>query len=263
MSFSYPSLVLILFPLVIGCGSQTPEPTIVARSNAIRLQSDPDQVQQADISILFIGNSHTSFHDLPHVVEKMIQFRQPEKKVYVHSLGVGFLEEVAHQPQFREEMESRTWKFVVLQAQKISMSGKFKYSQTEGIEFAKLAKSKGAKVFFFSEWGRKDVKDEGPRTERIYQEMANTSDTKVSPIGRAWDIALAQRPELELHDADGNHQSQLGAFLTACVLYGSITGESPEPLGSFSCFDIGEKDRQFLAECAAKAIFQKSKEEKQ
>ena len=66
-------------------------------------------------------------------------------------------------------------------------------------------------------------------------------------------MALAARPELPLHSDDGNHQSPLGAFLTACVLYGLLTGDDPTTLASYP-YSADEKDRQFLAAIAAKAI---------
>jgi len=217
-------------------------------------KSDPDKVRDADVSILFVGNSHTSMHDLPNLVCRMIQFRHPGKKVYSHVIGVSFLEDVARNPACKGELETREWKYVVLQAQKISVSGRADYSRKEGIEFAKLAKARGATVVFFSEWGLKNVADNGPRHEKIYTEMARAAEATVAPIGRAWERALSQRPEMALHDLDGNHQSSLGAFLTACVLFGRLTGESPAELAAFPYPGADEKDRKFLADAAAATL---------
>ena len=184
----------------------------------------------------------------------MIQFRHPDKRVYSHVIGVAYLEDVVRDPRCNGEIESRPWKHVVLQAQKISASGKYDYSRKEGIDIARLAKARGAKVFFFSEWGLRGVEGDGAKQEKVYQEMARASETQVAVIGRAWDIALAERPDMPLHDSDGHHQSAVGAFLTACVLFGHITGESPASLASFPYMEMDEKDRKFLADVAAKAI---------
>ena len=64
---------------------------------------------------------------------------------------------------------------------------------------------------------------------------------------------VAERPNLALH-ADGNHQSPLGAFLTACVLVGRLTGESPAELAKYPFPEAGEDDRKFLAGVAAKVL---------
>ena len=242
---------VVLALLLAGCGGHKPVPPVGGRPGE---RSDPDRVRAADVSVLFVGNSHTTFHDLPGLVGRMIRFRHPETTVYSHVVPVAFLEDVARDSRCRDEVESRPWKSVVLQAQKISASGRHEYSRQEGIDVAKLAKARGAAVFFYPEWGLKDVAGDGPRTEAIYRAMADAAGVGVVPVGRAWDLALARRPDLPLHAADGNHQSALGAFLTACVLFGRLTGESPAALASFPYAEANEPDREFLAGAAAEAL---------
>ena len=255
-------VLCMVFPLLTGCGcnaEHAPAASLTELPSAPSVSSvsvppNPGRVRSADYSILFVGNSHTSSHDLPNLVCEMIQFRQPGKTTYAHTLNVGFLEDVERNPSYRTEIESHPWKFVVLQAQKISTGGKHEYSRAEGTTFAKLAKSRGAKVFFFSEWGLKDKPGDGSRQEKVYSEMARDAGVNLAGVGRAWDIALSERPSLPLHDWDGNHQSALGAFLTAAFLCGKLTGECPEPLGTFPAPTLNEADRKFLARCAAKAV---------
>jgi hypothetical protein len=143
---------------------------------------------------------------------------------------------------------------VVLQAQKISVSGQFEYSRKEGIDFARRGRDRGARVVFFPEWGLKNKPGDGPRQERVYREMAAASGASVAPVGRAWDLALSRRPDLALHADDGNHQSAAGAFLTACVLAGHLTGDSPAKLAAFPYAGTGEGDRKFLAGFAAEVL---------
>jgi hypothetical protein len=246
----------VALPLAAGCGrDRTPAdapdavPAVVFGG-----RSDAEKVRAADVSILFVGNSHTSSHGLPNLVCEMIRFRHPQKTTYAHVVSVSFLEETATNPACREEIESRPWKFVVLQAQKISASGKFDYSRAEGIEMAKLAKARGAAVFYFCEWGLKDRPDNGPRHEKVYREMAAAAGASVAAVNRAWDAALAGRPDLPLYEPDGNHQSETGAFLTAAYLCGKLTGENPAPLAAFPSAVVNAVDRVVLAEAAAKAL---------
>jgi hypothetical protein len=84
--------------------------------------------------------------------------------------------------------------------------------------------------------------------------MARDAGVRLAGVGRAWDIALAERAEMPLYDADGNHQSAAGAFLTAAFLCGKLTGESPAPLAAFPYPALADADRTFLADAAAKAV---------
>ena len=156
---------VVLFLVLAGCGdTNTAGPTAPpgAGGGSSRGQSPGDEprgtgrrervrrqkVRTADYSILFVGNSHTTMYDMPNLVCKMIRFRHPMKTTYSHTIPVAFLEDLARNPRSREEVEKRSWKYVVLQAQKISVSGKHNYSRTEGIDFAKFAKTRGAAVYF-------------------------------------------------------------------------------------------------------------------
>lgn len=216
--------------------------------------ANEEKQQTADIRILFIGNSHTQFHDVPKLVAQMIEHQKPKEKVYVRTLGVNFLDDIAANPAYKKELASQRWNFVVLQGQKISMSGKFDYSKKEGIDFAKLAQAHGATVYFFAEWGRKGIEGDGETIHKIYEAMAQTAKVSVAPVGRAWDLALGKQPDIPLYAADGNHESSQGAFLTAAVLCGQITGESPAVLESFDYRGLDKKNRVLLANAAATAL---------
>jgi hypothetical protein len=240
--------------LLAGCGPGGPAGPAPAAAAPRPAESDPEKVRSSDVSVLFVGNSHTTFHDVPGLVGWMIRFRHPERSVYSHVVAAAFLDTAAADPRCRDEIDTRPWKAVVLQAQRISASGSTEYSRAEGVDLAERARARGAAVFFFSEWGLQGVPGDGPRMEAIYQGMARAAGARVAPVGRAWDLALSRRPGLPLYAPDGNHESALGAFLTAAVLYGALTGESSAALADFPYPGAGEEDRRLLASAAAEAV---------
>jgi hypothetical protein len=244
-------IVLAAFVSCVGCQGQSDRPPAFATAGGA---SNAEKVAAADVSILFVGNSHTSFHNLPDTVARLIAHRKPGTTVYAHTIMAGHLDDAAKDPDCRAEIENRPWKFVVLQAQRISVSGKYNYSRTEGIDLAKQARARGATVLYYSEWGLRDKPGDGDRNEKIYREMAADAGVGVAAVNRAWDLALAERPDLPLYAPDGNHQSAVGAFLTACVLYARLTGDSPAGLGDFPYPAATDADRKFLADVAARAI---------
>ncbi len=207
--------------------------------------------------LLFIGNSHTAMHDLPNLIGQMIRSQGQATWVESEYLPVVFLEDGARNQSVLREVESGKWTHVILQGQKISMSGQFEYSLDPGIDLAKRARERGAEVIFYPEWGRRGVDGDGARQEQIYGGMAKAAGVGIAPVAWAWDLALAARPEILLYDADGNHQSKLGAFLTAAVLVGEITGTDPTTLAEFDYPAGAATDRRFLARIAADALKQK------
>ncbi len=210
-------------------------------------RSDAQKVTAGEPSILFIGNSHTSFENLPQRVAQLIKRAKPEQKPYVYTHSVATLKAAASDASCLSEIDTRAWDCVVLQAQEISMSGKYIYSNAEGIEIAKRATARGAKVFFFAEWGRQGVAGETERTEQIYQEMADASGASLIPVGQTWDRVLTAQPEMSLHAADGNHQSRLGAALTALVLAAFILDQDPNSFAGIA--DQSTTDSQWELFC--------------
>lgn len=85
--------------------------------------------------------------------------------------------------------------------------------------------------------------------ERLSQE----TDTKVSPIGEAFAIVRADRPDLNLYEPDKKHQSLLGTYLKSCVNYLLIYGRPFGPHAD-NC-TIDPETAAYLRSIAEKVVF--------
>jgi hypothetical protein len=181
----------------------------------------------ADISLLFMGNSHTTVNDLSGKVTAMVRAARPGRTVaQVVAPGGYFLDERVNDPASMGLLRSQSWSFVVLQAQKYSASGQLDYSTAEAQALVRAARAANAVPILFPEWPRRGVAE----TQLIYDLHASIAQKEpacVAPVGQAWDLSLARYPALALHDPDGNHSAPAGAFLAALVLAATITGASP------------------------------------
>ena len=223
-----------------GGGSSSPPP------------APPDPA--ADIALLFIGNSHTSFHDLPQTVAALVRAARPARSVRAEvAPDWGFLEDHATNPRTLELLDRRRWSFVVLQAQKYSTSGQFSYPIEPAVELARKARAAGAVPVMFPEWPRRGIAE----TQRIYDlhvSIAQREPACVAPIGQAWDLALARNPALVLHDADGNHSAAPGAFLAAVVIASTLTGTPPDAFPAVSAAGVDAETQGLLRAAAAEAV---------
>jgi hypothetical protein len=208
----------------------------------------------ADVSLLFMGNSHTSANNLVGMAAAMIATGRPQKTVAaVEAPGWMFLEERLNHAPSRTLLASQPWSVVVLQAQKYSASGQFSYSTEEAKELSRLARGQQAVPIMFPEWPRRGI-DETQRIYDLHVSIAQAATACVAPIGQAWDLALARHPDIVLHDADGNHSAPAGAFLAALVLYATVTGLSPLELPHLPQFNVTEGAQQALRAVAEDAI---------
>jgi hypothetical protein len=207
-----------------------------------------------DISLLFMGNSHTSFNDLTKMVADMVRAGRPGKTVAsVEAPGNLFLDERLHDAPTVALLRSQAWSFVIFQAQKYSTSGQFEYSTAEAKELIRMSRAQRAVPVMFPEWPRRNV-DETQRIYDLHVSIAQVESACVAPIGQAWDLARVREPTLALHAADGNHSEPAGAFLAALVLYATITGQSPLDLPRLPQYPVSDSQQQTLRAIAAEAV---------
>lgn len=239
------SLLALLLGLLAACGSG---------GSGGSSADVPPTTGVADISLLFMGNSHTSYHDLPGMVAAMVRAARPARTVRAETApDWGFLEDHAANPRTLELLDRRPWTFVVLQAQKYSTSGQFSYPIEPAIDLARRARRSGAVPVMFPEWPRRGINE----TQRIYDlhvSIAQREPACVAPVGQAWDLALARHPTLVLHDLDGNHSAPAGAFLAALVIAATMTATPPNALPHLPQVAIDADTQARLRAVAAETV---------
>jgi hypothetical protein len=208
----------------------------------------------ADITLLFMGNSHTSFNNVPGMVAAMVRAARPGKSVAeVLAPGSMFLDERLNDAASVNLLRSQNWSFVILQAQKYSSSGQFEYSTAEAEELIRMARQSQAVPVMFPEWPRRSV-DETQRIYDLHVSIAQRETACVAPIGQAWDLSFARNTSLALHAADGNHSNAAGAFFAALILFATITGTSPLELPALPQFPVDVSTQALLRATAAETV---------
>ena len=208
----------------------------------------------ADVAILMMGNSHTSYNNLPGMVEALVaDARAPETVAAIEAPGWMFLDERYRDRPSLALMRAQDWSFFVLQAQKYSSTGCCTYSTAEAEALVRVAREQNAVPIMFPEWPRRDV-DETMTIYDLHVSIAQREPACVAPIGQAWDLSLQRHPEIVLHATDGNHSAAPGAFLAALVLAATMTGVSPLDMPELVGFDVTADDQALLRAVAADTV---------
>lgn len=164
--------------------------------------------------ILFIGNSHTQYNDVPGMVAELLRPESGWHGVQIHLVGVALLNDAAESAQFNKILSSGQLTHAVLQGATVSSSHKYTYPQDGGIAVAKRLRDLGVQVFLVSEWPRRGW-DETAYIEDVYKGMAKATGSTVVPVGRVWDAVRKDRQGVDLWQGDGNHASPQGSYLSA------------------------------------------------
>jgi hypothetical protein len=208
----------------------------------------------ADITLLFMGNSHTDFHNVPESVAAMVRAARPGRTVHVEvAPGWMFLNARSADPATLELLQGRRWSFVVLQAQEYSSSGLFEYPIDGAVGLARRARASGAVPILFPEWPRFGV-SESQRIFDLHVSIAMREPACVAPIPQAFDLSRARHPTLRLHDVDGNHSAPPGAFLAALVIAATMTGTAPDTLPFIDRPRVDADTQALLRRVAAETV---------
>lgn len=87
--------------------------------------------------------------------------------------------------------------------------------------------------------------------KKMYINAGIENNALVIPVGIAFENAYKANPNIKLHKTfDGSHPSLLGTYLASCVVFASITNQSPKGI-QYNYFDeISAEDKNFLQNIA-------------
>lgn len=252
--FSHILAVTFLSLLACGGGSNSPSEMIKDEDVSTLTYLSLENTPAADIEVLFIGNSHSAAFGLPQMVAQLVELGTDKSANGFREAGSKFLADRSFNGDTRLAIMSRPWTHVVLQAQKYSTSGQNSYPTEAAQQWIRIVKQQTAIPVLFPEHPRANNLNEGRRVHDLHVSIASLEPACVSPVGLAWDIAIAEYPELILHATDGNHANLKGAFLTAAVFYQVITDELAQDIPASNEINIAEAEQTILKQIATRAV---------
>jgi hypothetical protein len=206
------------------------------------------------LRLLFLGNSHTSRHDVPDMVAALLREAHPDVRVVAVRAPDQMLLNArgSHRPS-RRLVAGQPWDYVVLQAQDYSSSGCCEYPTTGAESLARLARRHGAIPVLYAEWPRRGI-DETERIVATYQRITVIEPACLPPVPEAFDLSMARDPDVVLHAADGNHSSVAGAYLASAVLAGAIAGPGTRIASDRPGIPVSRAEQRRLQALAEEAL---------
>jgi hypothetical protein len=180
------------------------------------------------LRLLFIGNSLTSTHDLPLIVQAMAAQQGCAVKVTVRAVPDFSLED-HWKSGARNLLASTQPDFVILQQGPSTRPESREHLARWTRAWADVARAtaKPAQVALFMVWPISGTRDGFKLVSRSYREAAEANQCRLLAAGDAWAAVLALSHLSTLHDPDGLHPNLSGSFLAAMVIARGLTGIDP------------------------------------
>lgn len=103
-----------------------------------------------------------------------------------------------------------------------------------------------------------DSKGTREQMDRMVHQLAWETGLTLVPVAPTWEKVIQEQPQIQLYASDGLHPSPEGLYLTACVLYTSLTGISPVGNTSFSSKGFDQPDQIVLIDKKIANILQQA-----
>jgi len=128
-------------------------------------------------------------------------------------------------------LRSRDWDLVILQEQSLRPIEDPEAMWEYAFRLDSLVTACGSQTAFFMTWPREYAPGTLGDLEYAYSYAGAHLDASVAPAGTAWLLALGMEHSLDLWEDDQSHPTMAGTFLSACVFYSLLSGESAQGLG--------------------------------
>ena len=176
---------------------------------------------QKKLRILFIGNSHTYFNDMPEMVAEQFRKEQYDCEVTMIAHGGWFLEQHVNEPDVRFNILYGHYDYVVLQehAHPFGPEEKFYGAVRQLNQWILEA---GSKAVIYMTWAKKDEEFNQERMTLAHEQIADELGMLLAPVGKYWWEYMRSYPDIEMYYKDGQHASPDGSRFAAKYIWNAI-----------------------------------------
>lgn len=176
--------------------------------------------------VLFIGNSHTYYNDMPALFSSLAKEWGIPCEVAMIAHGGWFLSQHVQEPDVRFNILYGHYDYVVLQ-EHAHPFGPADQMMEAMQALCRWILEAGSRPVAYMTWEQQDKGQDQPVMTAAYEEAAGRNHMILAPVGKLWWEALQKDPSLLFFGPDGKHASPEGSAFAAKVLLDAILQAAP------------------------------------
>ncbi len=184
-------------------------------------------IGRKSVDILFIGNSHTFYNDLPLTVRRLAEEEGRTCRVTMIAHGGWFLAQHAAEPDVRFDIRYGGYDFVVLQEHAHPFGPAERFREA-ALALNGMIREAGSVPVLYETWSRKEEPEMQPVMNGVHREIERETGALLAPVGERWHAYRAAHPETEMYADDGAHASPAGSAFAAAVIWETIRNAVPK-----------------------------------
>ena len=179
------------------------------------------------MKVLFIGNSHTYFNDMPHLFREMCEALTGEQ-TEVTMLAFSNRKLDWHCEEYfsvRFALLYGRYDYCVIQ-QFGHPVPPIEETEPSVEKLVRLCERVGTKPVLYMTWAKRGEPEKAELISGVYRTLADRYHTRLAPIGEAFEAMRTEHPEIDLYWFDGSHASPYGDYLIAATFAALLTGQA-------------------------------------
>ena len=183
------------------------------------------------LSILFIGNSHTYFNDMPLMVKQRADKEGYDCRVTMIAHGGWYLAQHAQEPDVRFDILYGGYDYVVLQEHAHPFGPEEKFMDAAA-QLVQMIRQAGSTPVIYECWAKQDEPEAQARMNEVHRRIAEQTGALLAPVGEDWRRFMQSHPDLEMYAADGAHASPTGSDFAAAHIWETIRRDIGSKIGA-------------------------------
>ena len=198
------------------------------------------------MKVLFLGNSHTYFNDMPALFRNIC--RQKGKDVEVSMLaepGVTYGWHLEQYTDLRFALIHGGYDYMIIQQAAHEPCPSKEETLRDAKTIIDMARKQGVKVIQTLPWARLEIPEEQEKMNDIYNAVADQNSIILNPVGKVFEYIIKNYPDIRVHWFDGAHASPYGSYANALCTYATLFDSDLDGISneSFNMYPVdGEGD---------------------
>lgn len=177
--------------------------------------------EKRKLRILFIGNSHTYFNDMPATVAELAKEEHYDCDVTMIAHGGWYLAQHVQEPETKFNIRHGHYDYVVLQEYAHPFGPEEKLYDAVW-ELDEWIQTSHAKTVIYMTWAKKDEPEAQERMTAAHEKISKETGALLAPVGKEWWKYRRENPSVEMYDPDGQHTSEYGSWFAAKYIWNAI-----------------------------------------
>ena len=193
----------------------------------IVLDREKTMAKKSRLRVLFIGNSHTYYHDLPAWFARFAMAEGYECDVTMLAHPGWYLHQHVKEPEVRFNIRYGHYDYVVLQEHSHPFDDIPGYIEAAST-LAEWIREAGSTPVIYGTWSRKTEKNVQETMNKVNRGLAQDLGAPYAAVGEAWWPYKESHEQIEMYGGDGAHASERGIEFAARTIWRTIEAEIPD-----------------------------------